>query len=249
MPDRVFRSDKRRIFVSSPIDDGLQRYTLDDANAHYLTRVLRLKATTQVDVADGTGRLLQGDLQQDGDTWTLHNLRVIHQEPADPRRIVAAALIKPDRWEWMLEKAAEIGATEIQPVTAQRSVVQIPAAKLSKRLERWERILEGSSRQCERLSPVRIHPPRTLADTLENAHATTCLMLDEDVPKRAWPTLDLAQPITLFVGPEGGWTDEERTQLHAANALSCGLGKNLLRAETAAVSALTILRALDHGLL
>lgn len=247
MSDQIFRSAKRRIFVSPPLDDGVRRWTLDEANAHYLTRVLRLKAGTEVDLADGSGRLYRGQLTQDGSEWALDALRVIHQEPAEPERILAAALIKPDRWEWMLEKAAEIGATKILPITADRSVVTIPANKLAHRLERWERILEGAARQCERLSQVTIAAPTSLASALEETQHTTQLMLDEDVPKRPWPALPLDQAITLFIGPEGGWSDDERQLLHTT-ALPCGLGRNLLRAETAAVAALTIVRAYDAGI-
>src|SRR5690625_4226540 len=99
MSDQTFRSAKRRIFVSPAIGDGVRRCTLGEATAHYLTRVLRLKAATEVDFADGSVRLYRGQLTQDGSEWPLDALRVIHQEPADPERNLAAALIKPDRWE------------------------------------------------------------------------------------------------------------------------------------------------------
>lgn len=248
MSDQIFRSGKRRIFVSTPIAQGQACWILNELNAHYLSRVLRLKAGTKVDLADGSGCLYQGELTQEGNAWTLANLRLIHQEPPEPERILAAALIKPDRWEWMLEKAAEIGATRILPIAADRSVVSIPSNKLDKRLERWERIVEGAARQCERLSQVTIDVPTSLASALESTRNTTQLMLDEDVPKRTWPTLTPREAITLFIGPEGGWSDDERHLLHTT-ATPCGLGRNLLRAETAAISALTLVRAFDNKLL
>lgn len=249
MTDRIFRSGKRRIFVSPALEGSPDTWPLSDADAHYLTRVLRLKEDTPVNLADGSGRLFEGTLAPNGDAWTLQNLHVVHTEAPQPPRILVAALIKPDRWEWMLEKAAEIGATHILPLQAARSVVRIPPKKLPKRRERWQRILEGAARQCERLSPVTIDAPITLQQALEQTEQTTRLLLDETVPKRAWPSLDIHQPIAIFIGPEGGWDDDERTQLNQANAQSVGLGRNLLRAETAAISALTILRALDHQIL
>lgn len=249
MTDRVYRSGKRRIFVSSALEGSPASWTLSDANAHYLTRVLRLREGTAVDLADGSGRLFAGTLRAHDDTWVLEDLHIAHQETLHPPRIVAAALIKPDRWEWMLEKAAEIGATHILPIQAAHSVVRIPDKKVAKRLERWQRILEGAARQCERLSPVTIDAPCTLQEAIAQTEYTHRLMLDEAVPNRAWPALELQQPIALFIGPEGGWNDDEREALQQAPAQSVGLGRNLLRAETAAISALTIVRALDHQIL
>lgn len=248
MADTVFRSGKRRVFVSEPIDAATTTFALDEASAHYLTRVLRLREGTLVDVADGTGRLWQGVLQPQNSAWQLSQFAMIFEQELAPARILAAALIKPDRWEWMLEKAAELGVNTIIPLKAERSVVELEPRKAAQRLERWAKIVEGAARQCERLAPVHLETPTSLADVLARYRDAQALMLDEAVPKRAWPHVQSERPVLLFVGPEGGWSEEERAQLHRAGVIPCGLGSNVLRAETAAIAALTIVRALDDGL-
>lgn len=244
-----FRSTNRRIFVSEPLDAQASVLGLDADAAHYLTRVLRLRAGTRVDVADGTGRLFEGTLTSASDAWSLNALRLVHHEPLRRPCILAAALIKQDRWEWMLEKAAELGVDVVLPLTAERSVAEFDGKKLEQRMERWTRIIEGAARQCERLSAVQLEAPTTLVDALARYPEATRLMLDEASPRRAWPSLPTAQPIVLLIGPEGGWSDAERAHLANANVLPCGLGANILRAETAAVAALTLVRAIEDGLL
>lgn len=244
-----FRSTNRRIFVSDPLDAQVSDLALDADAAHYLTRVLRLREGTRVDVADGTGRLFEGVLTSVSEGWSLHALRLVHQEPLRRPCILAASLIKQDRWEWMLEKAAELGVDVVLPLTAERSVVEFDGKKLTQRMERWTKIIEGAARQCERLSAVQLEPPTTLADALARYPEATRLMLDEASPRRSWPSIPAVQPILLLIGPEGGWSDDEREQLAQAHVQPCGLGANILRAETAAVAALTLVRAIEDGLL
>lgn len=249
MTETVFRTGRRRLFSASPLADGATELKLDDASAHYLTRVLRLRPGTAVDVADGSGRLWQGELDDADGAWWLRDLRVIHEEALGPERVLVAALLKGDRWEWMLEKAAELGVSTIVPVNAARSVVTLDAKNQAKRLSRWTTIVEGAARQCERLAPVHVEAPTSLEDAIARYPDATRLMLDETTPKNPWSRRLVGKPIVLFVGPEGGWTDEERALLRAAPAHACGLGANVLRAETAAIAALTIVRALEDELI
>ena len=248
MSDEIFRSAKRRVFVSAPLEGSPERYDLDDESSHYLTRVLRLREGTAVDLADGTGRLFQGALTKSGDGWALASLALIHQEPARPLRVLAASLIKFDRFEWMIEKAAELGADLVIPIEAERSVVAVEPRKVDARVGRWQKIAEGAARQCERLGAVRVLAPQSLEDTLAAFPEAQRLMLDEVVAMRPWPSIREGAPLVLFIGPEGGWSDDERSQLEAAGVERCGLGPNLLRAECAALAALTLVRALDAGL-
>lgn len=249
MSDDVFRTGERRIFVSSRIEDEAITWALNDEDAHYLTRVLRLPEGSAVDIADGSGRLFQGVLSKATAAWLLTELHLIHEVPLAAPRLLAAALIKGDRWEWMLEKAAEIGADRILPIQADRSVVTIPDQKIEKRLARWSKIVESAARQCERLNSVTIDAPADLATVLQHTEGMTRLMLDEAVPTHPWPAIERNQAIVVFIGPEGGWTDQERARLHNHHVMSCGLGDNLLRAETAAIAALTLVRAIDARLL
>lgn len=249
MSDTIFRSSKRRIFVSEAIEENAPHLLLDESNAHYLCRVLRLREGTLVDVADGSGRLWQGALQQSDGAWMLDALSVIHEEAPGVERVLVAALIKSDRWEWMIEKAAELGVHRIVPLRADRSVVELEGKREAQRIERWSKIAESAARQCERLAAVYVEAPVTLAQALSRFAADQRLMLDETVPRRPWPPLQKEQRIVLFIGPEGGWSEKEQALLQQAGVERCGLGSNLLRAETAALAALTLVRALEEELI
>ena len=230
----------------------------------------------------------RGDSQRSGKApsagWVIAAPQVVHVgRPEAPRRLLVG-LIKGPRWDWIIEKAAELGVHELVPILAERSVVRVPSAKVADRVERWQRIADGAARQCERLSRMQVAAPCTVADALAATRppATTTpggtavggtgmggtgmggaadaanvtagpgllLLLDETSPLAGWPPWDAhaASPVTLAVGPEGGWTDDERAAFRAAGAASVGLGTNLLRAETAVLMAASLVRALDAGL-
>lgn len=246
--DAIFRSEKRRVFLSEALEGTPTLLALDAEATHYLVRVLRLREGTIVDAADGSGRLFQGELQPYDGGWALTSLRLIYQEPARAPRILAASLIKPDRWEWLVEKAGELGADVIVPIDAERSVVRIEAKKRDDRVARWQKIADGAARQCERLTAVKVLAPMALNEALAYCADAQVLMMDEAVALRPWPALQTDRAIATFIGPEGGWDDDERHRLEAAGALRCGLGANLLRAETAAIAAMTLVRALDATL-
>jgi 16S rRNA (uracil1498-N3)-methyltransferase len=217
---------------------------LSDDEKHYLQRVLRLDHGDKVEVVDGSGRLFAGVLGEDD----VHQLSVVYEEPLPAARIVFAALIKGNRWDTLLEKVAEIGATKIVPIEAKRSVVTIKSSKVEKKLDRWQKVLDGAARQCERLSRPTVAAPASLADALEAYDAERTLLLDEVETGAPWPRWESEVTVRLGIGPEGGWTEEERETWREHGAESVGLGANLLRAETAAMAAMMMVRAIDYGM-
>lgn len=239
------RAAARRIFLAEPLPPQTPAYSPTDDERHYLNRVLRLTDGDPVELADGTGRLLSGTLR-DG---TVTELEVTFTTSLPARRTLVAALIKGNRWETLIEKAAEIGADSIVPLEATRSVVRLSGSKAASKVERWQKIADGAARQCERLSRPEIAPPVGMDAVISSYCNVKTLLIDETEPNHTFPSWTRDEPLTLVVGPEGGFTDKERTAFKSAGALSAGLGPNLLRAETAAVSALTIVRARDAGII
>src|SRR5579884_69339 len=162
----------------------------------------------------------------------------------EARLVVAAALVKFDRFEWMIEKATELGVDAIVPFAAARSERGLDAAA-RKRAERWRRIALEASQQSRRARVPAIEAPARFEDVLA-APADRRFVLDED-PEA--PPLIRALPesrrnsdtIAVLLGPEGGWSDPERECFASWTRVS--LGPRILRAETAAVAALAILRA------
>jgi len=230
----------RRVVVTDVPADGADR-PLDADAAHYVERVLRLADGHPVELLDGSGRTALAVLQwRDGVAWAVAVSAVTEAVP-EPAIVLAAALIKATRWEWVIEKAAELGATRIIPLDAARSVVRVPAKKADAKLERWGRIAAAAARQSGRALAPTIDPPASLRDALAAIGDATPVRLDFGGRAHA---LDMhaAAPIAVFVGPEGGFTDDERRILDNHGAVVASLGDAVLRAETASLAALAAIR-------
>jgi 16S rRNA (uracil1498-N3)-methyltransferase len=158
------------------------------------------------------------------------------------RVTLVAALFKFDRFEWMVEKATELGVERIRPVEAARSDKGLFEAS-AKRAERWRRIAREASQQSRRLRLPEIAEALPLAQAFETAPGAR-YFLDEAGAPALLSVLDRSQPalerVSLAVGPEGGWTDAERQLARQSGWLPAGLGAAILRAETAAVAALAV---------
>jgi len=162
------------------------------------------------------------------------------------RLVLCAALIKFDHFEWMIEKATELGVSEIVPVETIRSERGLERAA-HKRVERWRRIALEASQQSRRAFLPEVSEPEPLRDTL-NREATCKFALDENPAARplnaALPAArDPQDTVVMLIGPEGGWTDDERVQFAAAGWSPVSLGPLILRAETAALAALAIVHS------
>lgn len=249
MSDSFYRSSNRRIFSSHPVEGDGATIDLDEDAVHHLTRVLRLREGTRVDLADGTGRLFEGVLTNVGGDWRIEEARLVFVAPKRPARVLVMSLIKPDRFEWVIEKAGELGFDVLLPVHAARGVITIEPKKVQDRVLRWQKIADGAARQSERLTGLKIDEPASLERALAATASSTRLMLDEASPLVPWPRLSGSEEIALFIGPEGGWDAKERALLMEQGALGCGLGPSVLRAETAAVSAMSIVHALSARLI
>jgi 16S rRNA (uracil1498-N3)-methyltransferase len=135
----------------------------------------------------------------------------------------------------MVEKATEIGVARIVPVEAMRTEHGLLAAA-GKRVERWRKIARESSQQSRRVAPPVIEEARKLAGLV----VTGCRLRMEEQPGARLLTEALPgepEPVSLLIGPEGGWTDPERARLNDAGWLPVSLGPAILRAETAAIVA------------
>lgn len=232
----------RRLFFVDAIHN--QRAELSGSEAEHLTRVLRVKKGQRFEVSDNRALYLaEVDLARK--EQVIFRLVEKLETPPLPVRIhLAAALIKFERFEWLLEKAAELGAEQVTPVVAGRSEKGLEQAA-RKRLERWRRILRESSQQARRWRMPELLGPAPLAGVLSTAGLR--YMLDE---APAAPLLDVlpqqrsrSDVVALLVGPEGGWTEAERQAARQADWIAASLGPTILRAETAAAAAVAIISA------
>jgi 16S rRNA (uracil1498-N3)-methyltransferase len=153
--------------------------------------------------------------------------------------------VKFDRFEWCLEKATELGVSEVIPVAAARTDKPLVAAA-EKRQERWRRILLESAQQARRLDPPILCDAISPEKAFEGCTAESKIILSErsDAPKMraVLASYGNAKTAALAIGPEGGWTDGEIAAACAADFAEASLGGNILRTETAVIASLAILR-------
>jgi 16S rRNA (uracil1498-N3)-methyltransferase len=234
---------RRRFFVPE-IRRGIAELTGSDAE--HLVRVLRAEAGQVYEISDNHDLYLA---EIEVARKAVVSFKILERLPAPASTVqvvLFAALIKFDRFEWLIEKATEAGAAEIQPFEAMRTERGLAQAA-AKRRARWEKIALESSQQARRVRLPQIHDPIGLEKVLA-ANASLRLMLDEEpaaVPVlRALPRpFTDADGVALLLGPEGGWTEVERGQALAAGWQACSLGPTILRAETAALAGLAIIQA------
>ena len=237
----------RRRFLVEPIHDNAAELRGEDAR--HLTRVLRAEPGQQYEISDGGGVYLAEIAAVERERVIFRIIEALEAPPPPVQLTIFAALIKFDRFEWLVEKATELGVTAIVPVNAARSEKGLMEGA-RKRAERWRRIAHESSQQARRLGPPEIGEPQTLAAAI-GPPAGLRYFLDE---KPGTPPLAAVIPlpgerrgsdsVALLTGPEGGWTDAERAAATAAGWAPVSLGPLVLRAETAAIAAAAIL---THG--
>lgn len=237
---------RRRFFIPPDrIQDGIAVLTPDQA--HHLRDVLRLRAGDEIELFDGEGLSFCGKIECHGPEIHIGSLKKL--DPPGERNssfVLAAALIKPDRFEWMLQKGTELGVDQFLPLETRFTTVRIQQPRLEARLERWQRILREASKQCRRQTVPRIQRPISWDAFLASPEHANCsrFMLHEKASNRPKPTLPMMDRVLLCVGPEGGWDTSEARAAEQAGFQLVSMGARILRAETAALAAVSIFQFL-----
>lgn len=237
---------RRRFFVER-FEGG--RASLEGDAADHLGRVLRAEQGQLYELSDGSevwlGRVERVAVKKGEDS--LIEFGLVERIPAVESKLrihVLISIVKFDRFEWCLEKATELGAMEITPLAAARSDKPLLAAA-AKRAKRWEKILMESAQQARRLRPPALRETVRPAESFKASQASTRVLLSErSDAKPIREVLDGSQDreVALAFGPEGGWTDDELVAARGAGFAEASLGGNILRAETAVVATLAIVR-------
>ena len=159
---------------------------------------------------------------------------------------LAQSLVKGDRFEWVLEKATELGVWEIVPIITSRTEVRLGGRRERNKIARWNKIMVGAVKQSGQSRVPQLRHPVTLEEFLaEETISSTTFRLDEAGGTGLRNLLSEhrgSQQLLLFVGPEGGWDDRDRTTFDQHSVPPVCLGPRVLRTETAALAALSILQ-------
>lgn len=166
----------------------------------------------------------------------------------EPEARLAAAVIRFERFEWMVEKAVELGATSIQPLIAARTQAHLARAAAG-RVERWRRLARCAAQQARRTREAEIFPPLRFSALPAAGAEEAAFFLSEQTGEAplaaALASARVGKPgagFALVAGPEGGWTEAERGAAAALGYAPVSLGRHILRAETAVIAALTLCR-------
>ncbi len=236
---------RRRFFVNE-FENGSA--VMRGEAAHHLSRVLRAERGQLYELSDGQSVWLARIDEVGRDAVEFAILERVSVPVTFLRISLLLAIVKFDRFEWALEKAAELGVDEVVPLAADRSEKGLIAAS-AKRAERWKKILVESAQQSRRLSVPVLHDAAKPFDVFSSTKAHARLLLSERVG--ATPMRELLEPasksvqvgemlnLAIAIGPEGGWTDAEFASALRAGFSEAALGVNILRTETAVCAALS----------
>lgn len=180
---------------------------------------------------------------------TARILETIQEPPREtPRLILGQSLLKGEKMDWVIQKATELGVSEIVPIESQHSVVQLKADRVDHQLARWQRIALEAAQQSEQWRIPTIAPPDSLSALLTSwATGMLTLMLVERRDGKSLQTVTLPQDATgsilVLIGPEGGWSQEEAQIAEQGGSRLITCGQHILRSETAAIAAISILQS------
>lgn len=222
------------------------RVALPDHTAHHAREVLRLRTGASVLIFDGEGAEFTATLDQ----VTRRKVTARLGPPAETRPesalrlVLALSPLRGDRMELVIQKATELGVTEIWPVVTARTDAAARPALKGTRDQRWDKVVTGAAEQCGRATVPHLEHTTTLDRMLERPFEGTKVVLRETGGHPPLAQLDRPEALLALVGPAGSFEPAEVDQLQEAGFAPVSLGPRILRSETAAIAAVTLAQAL-----
>jgi len=236
-----------RVYLDTPLEPG-RILSLPAANAHHLLNVLRLKNGAGIVLFNGR------DDEEFTATLTIVNRReatatIERRHPVQRESALRISLVQAissgDKMDFTLQKSVELGVADIIPIHSERSA-RIPAKRLEKRLQHWQRIIISATEQCGRVRLARLHPPARFGELLTSTGNIQARRILAPTADRALSRSLTAHdnPVQIWIGPEGGFSPDEIRAAEKAGIQPVTLGPRILRTETAGIAALSALQAL-----
>jgi 16S rRNA (uracil1498-N3)-methyltransferase len=222
------------------------QFMLDESNSRHLVTVLRAQAGDRLVVFDGQGREGQAvvvSAHKSAAVVEVSSIQTITRE--SPLNItVAQALCTGDKMDWVVQKSTELGAARIIPVAASRSLLKLDAQRALKRKEHWQAIAQSASAQCGRTVVPQIAPVMSFAELISEwrlREGDQCGWLLDPFADERLSDASILGNLTVMIGPEAGWTDDEEQHARSAGFKGVRCGPRILRTETAAAVVLSAL--------
>ncbi len=228
---------------------------LSTEESRHITKVLRLKEGERVELLDGKGGLFSAVISRLGKTVEVELLTKEEQRQANRRPlIVGQGVLKGKKMEMVVQKCTELGVNDFLPFISERCQGRPSLQQEAKKNERYLRIMEEACKQCKRTELMAIKNAESwggLLNRFECDRERVKLLFYEDEVTVGLHDIDFTSSsgtVVILIGPEGGFTMEEVERARAAGFVSVSLGKNILRAETAALSAVSIVQFLSGNI-
>ena len=233
-----------RVFVPKPliVDAAL---TIDNESAHHLINVLRVKQDQPLVLFNGDGNEYSAQINE------VHKRKVIVN--VDAKLAIGAeskfpihlgqGIAKGDRMETVLQKATELGVTEITPIITQRCNVKLSPDRWAKKLVQWEKVIIGACEQSGRNVLPILYPPITLSEWCKQSTEQYRITFDPHAQQHLQALPVTQHGIRLLIGPEGGFSEAETYGAEQTGFNTVKIGPRVLRTETAAIASIAIIQA------
>src|SRR5271167_4882817 len=228
---------RRFSIARAPDSSGVAH--VEGAELHHMRTVLRLAVEARVSLLDPAGVEHRGVIERYERERAIVRVVSSSSPRGRSRIILAAAIIKGPRMDFIVEKATELGASELWPLVCARGLVRSPGAE---RLARWGRLAHAAAKQSQSPSAMEVRSPIGLDDMIRGVPLETLGVICAQGGKPLGEVIRRVHPraILIAVGPEGDFDDEEHAKAAKAGFVAAGLGPNRLRSETAALAAVSI---------
>ncbi len=235
-----------RVYTRQDLASGTT-VTVTGQTARHVTQVLRLRAGAGLRIFNGDGKEYSATFMRAGRSEITLDIGTPLETVPEPGLLIrlVQGIARNDRMDLILQKAVELGISEVHPLWMQRSQAHVRGDRLEKRIQHWRGVIASACEQCGRATLPKLLPPAPCADWIAgDTDDSMRLMLQPDSPR---VLADLERPagsVTLLVGPEGGMNADERALATAAGFIGLRLGARILRTETAALAALSGIQTL-----
>jgi 16S rRNA (uracil1498-N3)-methyltransferase len=233
-----------RVYVEAPVTPG-KPLVVEGTAANHITRVLRLRSGDALTIFDGAGGEFGARIEEfrkDSVIVCVEEHRKLDRE--SPLSLtLAQGISRGERMDWIIQKATELGVSRIVPVSTKRSVVRLDERQAERKLQHWRAIAVAACEQCGRNRIPELTAPVDFFDVLApETSGNTRLLLSPAGDLRIDDIKDIGKGITVLIGPEGGLEDVEHEEAIRKGFKPVRLGPRVLRTETAAIAALTIIQ-------
>jgi len=235
----------KQVYLDQIIDVN-DTLALDSKQAHHIFDVLRTSSKEKIRIVTKSSGVFYGHVLDKPKLHIDEKLDVLKEHQSIT---LCCALIKQDKFEWMLQKACELGVSKIVPFVSKNTVVKLDEKKAEKKLVRWNEILLAATKQCNRNTLVELESVVSLKDLVNYKSECNVVAYEkESDPSKHMAHYLQSNPysITVCIGPEGGFEESEIKVLNDFGFENCSLGRNILRAETAACYVLSAIEYQNH---